>query len=232
MKDLHVFYYLFTFDRNSLRVAHVWMDEFIEHFLKQKPAARDIDFGDVSDRIQLRARLGCKSFKWYLDHVYPEMILPNDDDQRLRKKWAQVEQPKFQPWYSRSRNYTSHFLIKLPYKDLCLSSKQSKTKGSPLVLKKCYESNNNQRWSITDKKELVLAELLCLDAGSTKPKLSKCHELGGSQEWHLALSNQTIIYSPATGTCIGSRNRVAGAVIVMEMCIRNTDTNWDLIPVE
>ena len=33
----------------------------------------------------------------------------------------------------------------------------------------------------TDKQELVLAKLLCMDAGKDRPRLMKCHELGGSQ---------------------------------------------------
>lgn len=40
-----------------------------------------------------------------------------------------------------------------------------------------------QVWFETDKNELVLAQLLCMDAGEHRPKLSKCHEMGGSQEW-------------------------------------------------
>lgn len=34
------------------------------------------DFGDVSDRKDLRNRLGCKSFGWYLKTMLPDMKLP------------------------------------------------------------------------------------------------------------------------------------------------------------
>lgn len=34
------------------------------------------DYGDVSDRKDLRNRLGCKSFGWYLKTMLPDMKLP------------------------------------------------------------------------------------------------------------------------------------------------------------
>uniref|UniRef100_A0A8C7XSM1 Polypeptide N-acetylgalactosaminyltransferase n=1 Tax=Oryzias sinensis TaxID=183150 RepID=A0A8C7XSM1_9TELE len=67
--------------RNALRAAEVWMDEYKSHVYMawnipiNNPG---VDFGDVSERLALRKRLQCRSFRWYLEHVYPEMRVYNN----------------------------------------------------------------------------------------------------------------------------------------------------------
>lgn len=44
-----------------------------EKYLSLRPELRDRSYGDISERVALRQRLQCHSFRWYLDSVYPDM---------------------------------------------------------------------------------------------------------------------------------------------------------------
>ena len=42
-----------------------------------RPAARNLSYGDISERVALRERLHCQPFSWYLANVYPEQRVPD-----------------------------------------------------------------------------------------------------------------------------------------------------------
>ncbi|KAH9524661.1 Polypeptide N-acetylgalactosaminyltransferase 3 [Bulinus truncatus] len=65
--------------RNLGRVASVWMDDYAEVFYSAVNMPKDIELGDLSQRIQLRKNLKCHSFQWYLSNVFPQLEILDQD---------------------------------------------------------------------------------------------------------------------------------------------------------
>eukprot|EP00918_Siedleckia_nematoides_P038125 GHVU01082803.1.p1 GENE.GHVU01082803.1~~GHVU01082803.1.p1 ORF type:complete len:637 (+),score=81.07 GHVU01082803.1:101-2011(+) len=63
--------------RNKLRAAEVWMDEYKLLPKLTMPNLSKSFVGSVKKQKEIREKLGCKSFKWYLDNVFPEKDVPS-----------------------------------------------------------------------------------------------------------------------------------------------------------
>ncbi|CAF2929979.1 unnamed protein product [Rotaria sp. Silwood2] len=69
--------------RNHKRVAMVWMDEYAEYVYQRNGHMRNVNPGSVKKQLELRKKLNCKPFKWFMENVafdlsryYPPVPLP------------------------------------------------------------------------------------------------------------------------------------------------------------
>lgn len=62
-------------------MIEVWFDEkYKEFFYTREPMARFLDMGNITQQLELKKKLNCKSFAWYMENVaydvldkYPEL---------------------------------------------------------------------------------------------------------------------------------------------------------------
>ena len=60
---------------NYKRVVEVWMDEeYKQYFYTREPQAKYADAGNLTQQLQLKKDLECKSFDWYMKNVAPDML--------------------------------------------------------------------------------------------------------------------------------------------------------------
>uniref|UniRef100_A0A914YR60 Polypeptide N-acetylgalactosaminyltransferase n=1 Tax=Panagrolaimus superbus TaxID=310955 RepID=A0A914YR60_9BILA len=64
---------------NSKRLADVWMDDYKRMYYRHRTNLEFADAGNLTERHNLRKRLKCKSFKWYLDNITPYMFIPDEN---------------------------------------------------------------------------------------------------------------------------------------------------------
>ncbi|XP_043673008.1 putative polypeptide N-acetylgalactosaminyltransferase 9 isoform X1 [Vespula pensylvanica] len=144
--------------RNSIRLSEVWLDEYAKYYY-QRIGHDKGNYGDVSERKALRKKLGCKSFKWYLDNIYPELFIPGE-------AVASGE----------VRNLGEGG-------NTCLDSPARKADLHKAAgLYPCHRQGGNQYWMLSKIGEIRRDES-CLDYSGQDVILYPCHGSKGNQEW-------------------------------------------------
>lgn len=176
--------------RNSIRLAEVWLDEYKKYYYER--IGYDLgDFGDVSERKKLRENLKCKSFKWYLDNVYPELFVPGDAvaSGEVRNLGAGGS--------------------------TCLDSPARRANlHKPVGLYPCHKQGGNQYWMLSKEGEIRRDEA-CMDYAGTDVILYPCHGSKGNQYWEYSPETNRIIHGSSKKCLAISQDRKK---LVMEDC--------------
>lgn len=56
---------------------------FQKYYFHINPRAEDMEFGNITGRIELRKKLKCNSFQWFLENVYPEQLSVSLQQQKI-----------------------------------------------------------------------------------------------------------------------------------------------------
>ncbi|KAJ2950359.1 hypothetical protein O0L34_g8600 [Tuta absoluta] len=188
--------------KNYRRVAEVWMDDYAQYLYKRRPQYLKIDPGDLTERREIRDRLNCKPFKWFITQVAFD----------LPARYPPVEPQHF----ARGR-------IKTHNADYCIDA-MHRQQMAPVELTPCEQGKENE-WMFTWHKDIRLkTRNMCWDMPDTNAKkpivLYSCHLGGGNQLWRYDPQKKQIKHS--SSQCLGWDSNTT-ALVVGECAARLPD---------
>ncbi|KAL3832393.1 hypothetical protein ACJMK2_024040 [Sinanodonta woodiana] len=188
---------------NSMRLAEVWMDEYKRLFYMHRQDLLEKDYGDVSERKALRESLKCHSFKWYLDNVYPEKFILDE-------------------------NVHAWGMVRNPASNLCLDTlgKDDKTIFD-VGLFSCQGGHSaNEVFSLSMQDELRREEACMHTSGTIGATVSLRPCTGESiQKWKHDKEKQTIIHVDS-GLCLDVAQENSGGLVHIGKCEDKHQLKW------
>lgn len=157
------------------------MDEYKEYvYMRDAEAYEAVESGDISKQVAIRQNLQCKSFKWFLEKVAPDV-------------------PKMFPFIEPS-DYAWGTVQSLAHRDYCLDYIKLSKKHKEIGIWLCGEHqdpNDNQYFALTGYKDIRhRSRESCLDVFSLEDKapvyLKSCHRMKGNQYWSYDYVSETL----------------------------------------
>ncbi|XP_042879499.1 polypeptide N-acetylgalactosaminyltransferase 1-like [Penaeus japonicus] len=197
-----------THGLNTARLAETWMDDYKRLFYLYRPELQNAEWGDISERKELRNRLRCKSFKWYLDNIYPEKYILDEDVVA----------------FGRLRNNASK-------PDICLDNLQRNEKSAyDMGVYNCHNFVASSQFVSMSKNGELRREDVCAEVPifSThlveKVRMVRCHGQRGNQEWLLSKTGHII--HKATNKCLDRGDKQAMDDVFVTNCANTRTQQW------
>lgn len=169
----------------------MWLDEYKEIYYRLRPDAKKRDYGDISERVALRKRLKCKSMKWYLDNIYPELFVP---DEKKMRAWGDI------------KNVVS---------GLCVDTLGKNDGGEAIGVYQCHGMGSNQAFWYTKTKTIRRVDSCILPRGS-QVILGSCSD-ETSQKWEHSGAGGTL-KNAATDKCLDRGIANSNGLLSVEIC--------------
>ncbi|XP_067649204.1 polypeptide N-acetylgalactosaminyltransferase 5-like isoform X2 [Haliotis asinina] len=205
-----------TVQRNSQRVAEVWLDEY-KHIYYEHIGTKLADIGNISQRQDLRRELRCQSFDWYIKNIYPEVFLPSNALQRGTIQSYGVEAFCLDAVEKRAHKKAVK-LTKCRKRGMSQISSQDPTKAYMF-----------QTWYLTKIGELR-SGYNCLDVGLDPTydtiKMTGCHGQRGNQYWQYRTDGT--LYHKGIDGCIAVDTKTR--MVKVQMCSNSPAQKWHWVP--
>lgn len=186
---------------NTARMAKVWMDDYKRLFFKHRPELENIDIGNITGRVELRKKLKCKDFKWYLTHIYKSKFILDENVQA----------------YGRVMTHANR---------LCLDNLQSSEEEKHLLgVYSCHnELYMSQFFSLSNAGELR-REFVCAEVSTAKMEVEmyKCHG-GHNQKWTYT-SNNALMHIDSR-LCLDTEGTWSGKYVKVSPCNNSKTQKW------
>ncbi|GIY00132.1 polypeptide N-acetylgalactosaminyltransferase 5 [Caerostris darwini] len=190
--------------QNLARAAAVWMDEWKTFYFKINPEAAKNHDVDVDSRLKLREKLKCKSFKWYLENVWPEHFLPIDGR-----------------FFGKIRNLKNG-------KCFQKGSASQHAVGKMKLAACVFEIYPRQLFVYTEKGQIMSDESVCLDspegAEDTYVVMLACNEIL-RQKWTYEPTKQILIHVKSN-LCLDIPSKTRSEALTLQVCDGSSNQKW------
>uniref|UniRef100_A0A8C2ZJ76 Polypeptide N-acetylgalactosaminyltransferase n=1 Tax=Cyclopterus lumpus TaxID=8103 RepID=A0A8C2ZJ76_CYCLU len=184
--------------KNLKRVAEVWMDEYAEYVYQRRPEYRHLSAGNMTAQKDLRNRLNCKSFKWFMSKVAWDLPKHYPMVEPPAAAWGEVRvTPRrcFDTCATEERNGVEDIRVGDPVhtRKVCFDAVSH---NSPVTLYDCHGMKGNQLWRYREVTSLYHpVSNSCIDSSPSERRvfMNTCDPSSLSQQWMFEKTNATVL---------------------------------------